>query len=556
MDILRRFPRKTSAHEKMNKLGKLLLAGSIILGMTACSSGGTEEDTGEPVVEVTGTIRGYVDDNGVRTYKGIPYAATTEGENRFKDPQPVEPREGELDCTEYGPIVMQNEAEPFMCWSAEYVDGGMTYENGKMSEDSLNLNVWTQGKKGDDLPVIVYIHGGANTSGSGENEVYTGEKIAQKGVVYVTFNYRVGLFGFLSYVDETGEEITGNFAIKDQIAALQWVQDNIEQFGGDPGNVTIAGQSAGSQDVQKLMISPKAEGLFCRAVAMSANGYEGFGPMGSISKEDAQAEAKQFLGDYTVEQLRSMSTQEVDKLREIYNPSTHIIDGEYLTGTQKDAYASGEFNHVDFMTGCVTGDTVLFGGFINLPEGEEKWAKELYKAVVEEELGDKADEFLKLYPADENVTETVAQIAIDNANVQCAYAIAQKDANDSENKSYQWYFSRSVPDKDPETEKMWGSFHTGDVGYWLNYFSTTSERPWTDADYKLGDLMSDYLINFAKTGDPNGEGLPEWKAADESISYMHLDEDSEFEELDEKKTEFWLDYYVLFNKKEALQLLI
>lgn len=195
------------------------------------------------------------------------------------------------------------------------------------------------------------------------------------------------------------------------------------------------------------------------------------------------------------------------------------------------------------MTGCVTGDTVLFGGFINLPEGEEKWAKELYKAVVEEELGDKADEFLKLYPADENVTETVAQIAIDNANAQYAYAIAQKDANDSENKSYQWYFSRSVPDKDPETEKMWGAFHTGDVGYWLNYFSTTSERPWTDADYELGDLMSDYLVNFAKTGDPNGKGLPEWKAADGSISYMHLDEDSEFEELDEKKTEFWLDYY-------------
>ena len=134
----------------------------------------------ELIVSVTGgRIRGIADDYGVRWYLGVPYAADTSGQNRFREPQPVEPWEGVRDCTKFGPIVMQNEARPFLCWTAEYVDGGLNYENGRMSEDSLNLNIWTRATPGDKRPVIVYIHGGANTSGSGQNEVYSGEKLAE-----------------------------------------------------------------------------------------------------------------------------------------------------------------------------------------------------------------------------------------------------------------------------------------------------------------------------------------------------------------------------------------
>ncbi len=155
---------------------------------------------------------------------------------------------------------MQNEPQPFACWSEEYVDAGFTLANGKIGEDCLSVNVWTCANVGDKRPVIVYIHGGANVSGSGCNDVYDGAEIAKKGVVYVSINYRVGIFGFIAYKDRTGEEVTGNFAIQDQIAALKWVQENISKFGGDPKNVTIMGQSAGAANVQNLIASKAARG--------------------------------------------------------------------------------------------------------------------------------------------------------------------------------------------------------------------------------------------------------------------------------------------------------
>lgn len=500
-----------------------------------------------PTAYVTGgKIVGFTDGNGVKTFLNIPYGATTAGENRFKDPQPVEKWVGEKDCTTFGSIGLESLQDPFMCWSKEYVDWGLTFENGRMGEDMLNLNVWTKAEKGDKKAVIVYIHGGGNTSGSGQNEVYTGQKIVDKDVVYVTINYRYGLQGFLTYKDANGEEITGNFALKDMVKALEWVQENIEQFGGDPGNVTIAGQSAGSANVQKLLICPKAEGLFQHAVAMSANTYEGFGPMRGVDKADAQAEAAAALGDITVADLRNMSSEEIHKLRDAYNPSSFVIDGEWILDTQAGAYQSGKYNHVDFMTGCVQGDSVLFGGFLALPEGEKGWTPELYEQVAREVCGDKADAFLAAYPAQGDLDALVAQVGNDMANAQYSIALAAKGATDEDAKNYQWYFTRSVPDKDPMVEAMWGAFHTGDVGYWLNYFSSTSERPWTQTDYDLGEAMSSYIANFAKTGNPNGEGLPEWKdmdATDASVKYMILGEECKFEELAPEKAAFWTSFY-------------
>lgn len=499
-----------------------------------------------PTVSVIGgKIRGYTDENGVMIFKGIPFAASTAGSNRFRDPQPVTPWAGVKDCTAFGPIVMQDEARPFMCWTAEYVDGGLNYENGRMSEDSLNLNIWTTGQEGDKMPVVVYIHGGANLTGSGQNEVYTGEKIAQKKVVFVTINYRVGLYGFLAYKDETGEEIPGNFALKDQIAALAWIRDNISRFGGDPDNVTISGQSAGSENVQKLMISPKAEGLFRRAVAMSANGYDGFGPMGVHDKAAAMDNATKALGSYTAAQLRAMDTLEVDALRKVYNPNSHIIDGEYLLSTQKEAYKSGAFNHVDLMTGCVTGDTGLFGKFLALPDGAEKWTEDAYRLAAVNKAGKLADAFLRVYSPEDDMEALTRRVDVDNANAQYAYAVAKKASTDDTGRNYQWYFSKIVPNADPDMQAAWGAFHTGDVGYWFNYFSPTSARPWTETDYALGELMSSYLVNFASSGDPNGNGLPRWECApaDGGIGFMHLDGKSSFEEMEPDKAAFWKAYY-------------
>ena len=285
-----------------------------------------------------GVVRGSVDDAGVMSFKGVPYAASTYGENRWRAPQPVQKWSGIKDATQYGPITVQNPlpaGASFGPWTPEYLDTGMNLDNGLMSEDSLRLNVWTTQRPNAGKPVVVYIHGGANNSGSGGNEVYTGEEIAQKGVVYVTINYRVGIFGFLAYKDSNGKEVTGNFAYMDMIAALRWVRDNIRAFGGDPANVTVAGQSAGSQDIQTLIASPAAAGLFERAVTMSFNSIDQ--PVATLAQ--AQADAATAFGEYTLDQLRAMTSQQVQALTAVYNPSAGVIDGKIITKSLTDAYS-------------------------------------------------------------------------------------------------------------------------------------------------------------------------------------------------------------------------
>ena len=276
------------------------------------------QDAG-PIAKVTGgVVRGSFGPDGVAVYKGIPYAASTAGENRWRPPQPVEEWVGVKNAREYGPIAVQPPAEGLSRgpWTTEYLDTGKTLENGLMSEDSLSLNIWTAAKPDEVQPVIVFIHGGGNGSGSGANEVYTGEKIAQKDVVYVTINYRVGIFGFLAYKDSMGEEVTGNFAIMDMIAALRWVRDNIRGFGGDPNNVTIAGQSAGSENVQTLVASPSAAGLFRHAVAMSWNSIN----RRVCTLHEAQTRATQAFGEHTLETFAGhVSTRGPRSRREIFS---------------------------------------------------------------------------------------------------------------------------------------------------------------------------------------------------------------------------------------------
>lgn len=212
--------------------------------------------------------------------------------------------------------------------------------------------------------MIVYIHGGANVSGSGCNDVYDGAEIAKKGVVYVSINYRVGIFGFLAYKDRTGEEVTGNFAIQDQIAALRWVQENISKFGGDPKNVTIMGQSAGSANVQNLIASKAAAGLFNKAVALSMNNVTTEFPT-TTNLSAAEAAAQEAIGNYTISQLRAMSPAEILALK--YMPNM-VVENTAETGTKslRDAFSSGEWNKVDMIWGGVEGDQDLFDSVIPL----------------------------------------------------------------------------------------------------------------------------------------------------------------------------------------------
>jgi para-nitrobenzyl esterase len=495
-------------------------------------------------VRVTGgVVRGTTDADGVKTFKGIPYAASTAGGNRWRAPQPVEPWRDVLPATEFGPIAVQNVAtEPFGPWTWEYLDTFMSLENGLMSEDCLRVNVWTTAHRSERRPVLVYIHGGANTSGSGGNEVYTGEHLARQGVVHVTLNYRVGIFGYLAHQDSTGAEVTGNFATMDLIAGLQWVQENIAAFGGDPSDVTIAGQSAGSTNVQTLIASPAAAGLFHRAVAMSASSIDRAVP----TLEQAQAAAAEALGDLTLEQLRAMSAAEVQALTARYNPSSTVLDGQVVTSSLTEAYTAGTANPVDLMIGNVDGDAVLFD-ILRLPDDNDDGfdlvrsvTPEQYMQAVTEQLG---DELLDLYPVDaaaENVIDTARALQVDGMIAQALRQAEVRAAHYGDRSTLIYQFSHVVPDT-PERRAAYGAFHTGDVGYWLDHFSDAWERPWTSVDRALGEEMSGILVEFASTGSVTG--WPRHESGADAPQYLHLTDAAATAALDPDRAAAWARHW-------------
>jgi para-nitrobenzyl esterase len=490
-----------------------------------------------------GVVRGTTDAHGVKSFKGIPYAASTAGENRWRPPQPVTPWRDVRDASGFGPIAVQNVATgPFGPWTWEYLDTFMSLENGLMSEDCLRVNVWTTARRGERRPVVVYIHGGANTSGSGGNEVYTGESIARQGVVHVTVNYRVGIFGYLAHRDSTGAEVTGNFATMDLLAALRWVQENIATFGGDPEQVTIAGQSAGSFNVQTLIASPAAEGLFQRAVAMSATSIDRAVP----TLEQAQGAAAEALGDLALEQLRAMTAQEVQALTARYNPSSTVLDGEVVISSLTEAYAAGTANPVDLMIGNVDGDAVLFD-ILRLPDDNDdafdlvrSVTPEAYTQAVAAQLG---EGLLELYPVDpdaENVIGTARELQADGLIAQALRQADVRARHFADRSTLVYQFSRVVPDT-PERMAAYGAFHTGEVGYWLDWFSDTWERPWTPVDRALGEEMSGALVEFASSGTVTGWPVHDSGAA--APQYVRMTDAVEAAALDPAKAAAWAAHW-------------
>ena len=493
-----------------------------------------------------GKIQGYIDSNGVKTFKGIPYADSVAGKNRWRAPQPVRKWKGTLDCSKFGQIAVQNEAKNpdyFMPWTDEYLDLGMNLENGLMGENCLSVNIWTTANRGDNKPVIVYIHGGANVSGSADNDVYTGDDIALQDVVYVSMNYRVGIFGFLAYKDSTGEEVRGNFALQDQIAALKWIKENIEKFGGNPQNITIMGQSAGSINVQSLIASPAAKGLFHRAIYLSFNGYQSPDEPTVTTISEAESEAQEKIGNYSISDLRKMSPQDVLNLG--YNPHIAVIDGETVAMSVKDAYDSGNFNRVDILCGGVPGDPYLFNSVIdvgNFIEPKMSMTVEEFNSLLPD------PKIAELYPISGDAIDAAKSVNNDYLIASYFYAAKMKDSRDSFGKSYVYFFDHVIPDT-PERMEKFGAFHTSDVNYWLNHYTTKYPRDWQPIDYTIGKVMSSYIVNFAKTGNPNGkdsfgEDLPQWDEVGKSngISFMHIGDQIQFETMNPEKSRFWMNY--------------
>ncbi len=478
-----------------------------------------------------GVVEGFVaPDSSVRVFRGIPYAAPPVGERRWQPPRPVTPWEGVRPATEFGARCAQNRVFDDMVFRDE------------MSEDCLYLNVWTPAKSADEgLPVMVWIYGGGFQAGSASEPRQDGERLAGKGVVVVSMNYRMGVFGFLAHpglTDESEHGASGNYGLMDQTAALRWVQANIARFGGDPGNVTIFGESAGSFSVSAQMASPLAKGLVHKAIGESGAFFRmsDTGTLATLSLADSERSGAEFaasIGKESLVALRATPTEEiltsVGESKRWFSPN---VDGHFFPKDALDIYAAGEQAHVPLLAGWNL-DEVRAGVVL----GEEKVTAEGFIAQTRERFGEAADALLKVYPAgsDAEALESAAALAGDLFIGYSTWKWLELHGETGESPVYRYSFDRKIPvapgtevNGKPATAEDIGARHAGEIEYVFGALDSLADVPWQTADHELSDLMMTYWSNFAGTGDPNGSGLPEWPryAGGPGGKIMHLDVES------------------------------
>lgn len=421
-----------------------------------------------PQVRTTyGPIEGYENEShSVKIFKGIPFAAPPVGELRWRAPQPAKKWKEVLICKEFSASPIQNTPKPFYCWSEEFIA-----KPEPLSEDCLYLNVWAPAKKSKEkLPVMVWIYGGGFSSGSTNCAIYDGEEMAKRGVIFVSLNYRVGVLGFLAHPALSEESVyksSGNYGLMDQNFGLKWVKENIEAFGGDTENITILGQSAGSSSVNAQIASPVSAGLFQKAIAQSGGLLTG---RFSKSLEEAEKMGLTFMekaGVNSLEELRKLSAEQILKIANSLDNIRFsvILDGYFLSKNIKNDFFEKKQNKVKLMTGWVTGDANLMGGA----------PKDARKNLIA---------FAGL----------PAHLLAVNNRIHPTYV-------------YEFDF---VP-ADKAGFPNYGAFHTSEVPFVLHTLHLW-DRPWREIDKKIENMLSSYWLNFAKTGNPNGEGLPNWEA--------------------------------------------
>jgi len=475
----------------------------LIFITSACSSRPPEQVKVEEGI-VQGTI-----ENGLRVFKGIPFASPPVGELRWKAPRPAEKWEGIKQTTKFAPAPMQ---------------GGNP--NSEKSEDCLYLNIWTPAMSSDKkLPVLVWIYGGGFSFGSTSEPVCDGANLAKKGVIVVSIAYRVGQLGFLAHPELSAENpnhVSGNYGLLDQIASLKWIQKNIANFGGDTHKVTIFGESAGGISVSMLCASPLAKGLFKGAISQSGGS---FGPTRSINYPGENMKSLKFAESEGVEYVKKLGVSSIADLRKLvaekFIPKTWtlpgswpIIDGYVISDDQYKLYETGKYNDVPVLIGYNSDEGASFS------PGK---TPEEYTSGVKKRFGLFADTLLKVYPVGENtVPKSARDISRDAAFGWHTWSWAHLQSQTGKSKVYYYYFDQH-PDY-PKNSPLYnyGSPHGQDVPYaFMNLDSSNPNTP--PSDFKLSDAMGTYWTNFAKNGNPNGNGVPEWPAfSNEHQDVMYL----------------------------------
>jgi para-nitrobenzyl esterase len=445
-----------------------------------------------PIRVTGGLVSGTANKTGdIRIYRGIPFAAPPVGELRWKAPQPVTPWSGVRQCDAFGPSPMQGAPAPFSMWSEEFL-----IPKEPISEDCLYLNVWTGAKSSTaKQPVVVWIYGGGFGSGGSAVPIYDGEATAKKGVVFVSINYRVGPFGFFAHPEltkESGHNASGNYGLMDQLTALQWVKQNIAAFGGDPTNVTIAGQSAGSMSVNCLVASPLGKGLFNKAIAESGASITSVYPSLRQAEENGLNVMKT-LGASSLTELRTKPAVEIlKKAQALRGP---ITDGYVLP----ESVGLLSANPVALLTGWNEDEGLLSGPIKNATD---------FRQQAEQQYGNRASKLLTFYPAstDAEANQSQLNLARDQIFGMPNYVWANIQSEQGQ-PTYVYRFTRKVPATGEYVK--YGAFHTGEVAYAYDNLKFIN-RPWEPTDRELARTMSTYWVNFIKTGNPNGSSVPKW----------------------------------------------
>ncbi len=474
-------------------------AGAVVLAV--CGLAGWpvagEQETLEVLTVEGGRLRGEARD-GVRSFKGIPYAAAPVGERRWRAPQPAPVWEGIREAREYGPDCPQS---PFPRLSLFYTPPRA------QQEDCLCLNVWTAARVGEKRPVMVWIHGGALTRGSGATPTYDGASLARQGVVLVTLNYRLGVLGFLAHRELSAESpnaASGNYGILDQLAALRWVSRNIAAFGGDPGKVTIFGESAGAWSVNALLASPLGKGLFHRAIGQSGGT---FGP--GIRREAAEEawgqRVAEAVGAKTLADLRAVPAERLVETTDRLTPRLQtIVDGWVLPEEIRTIFAKGKQSPVPVIVGSNAREMTSLLAPSAIPRTVEAYRRSLATLFRE-----RSGELDRVYPVDGDASVSEAYLSLlRDVTFTSQMRRWARLTGTTRAKAWWYYFSHAPPL--PNSDYL-GAFHAAEIPYVFRNLSFSRVAP-REVDERLAETISTYWVNFARTGDPNGKGLPRWPA--------------------------------------------
>ncbi len=496
-------------------LTMMLANGALAAGQVRIDAGLLEGTTGS--------------DPHIRVFKGIPFAAPPVADLRWQAPHAVAAWKGTRKATEFGPRCTQGR-----------IFADMVFRDQGPSEDCLYLNVWTPAKSSSErLPVMVWIYGGGFQAGSASEPRQDGENLAKKGVVVVSFNYRLGVFGFLSHPEltkESGKGASGNYGLLDQVAALRWVKKNIAAFGGDPRKVTIFGESAGSFSVNALMASPLARGLFQRAIGESGAFFTaGEQTLAQKSLAESEQMGVRFaasMGANSIAELRGKPANELLQAALKGQPIRFApnIDGYLLPKDVYSIYSEGKQSHVPLLAGW-NADEARAGVVL----AKERPTVRSFSEQVRARFGDNADTLLKLYPAgsDDEALESAAEFAGDMFIGYATWKWIEMQHETGNSSVYRYSFDQAPPvapgtkvNGVDATSKEIGARHAGEIEYVFGTLKSANV-PWQPEDWKLSDMMS-YWTNFAKTGDPNGPGLPKWPGYNRRSGYqvMHLSNDA------------------------------